>query len=398
MAAAPSAIRHLAGSAGAAIFPRTVSDSPLALVLSGGGARAAYQVGVLSALAELAPRLEVPIITGVSAGAINALALAAHWGPFDRAVRLLRRDWSRLEPRHVFDVRTTSLMGALGRLVLRGLIPGRRGAAVHGVLDPQPLRQFLARRLPLTGVARNIDAGRLRAVALTATCYGDGATVTFVQGAPDIPTWSRARRYAVPAVLTVEHVLASSAIPLIFPAVRLEPGFFGDGSVRQTAPLAPAIHLGAGRIIAVSVRSSAPARRPPDGATEYPPSAQVFGLLLHSLFLDALDTDAERLDRMNAVLPYLAPAERAARGIRPIGLLLVQPSRDVGVMARGYTTQLPPLLTAVVRMMGGRQVAGSDFLSYLRFDRGFTSDLMDLGYHDALARRGEVEAFLGTDA
>jgi NTE family protein len=375
-----------------------VTPSPqLALVLSGGGARAAYQVGVLSALAELVPALEFPIVTGVSAGAINALALAAHRGPFARSVQLLKRDWTRLEPRHVFDARTSSLIGGLARLVLRAVLPPRGGAAVHGLLDPEPLRRFLSRRLPVAGVRRNIESGRLRAVALTTTGYGDGATVTFVQGAPGVPVWSRARRYAVPTLLTVDHVLASSAIPLIFPAVRLERGYFGDGSVRQTAPLAPAIHLGAERIVAISVRSAVPPQ-PPANPIEYPPSAQVFGLVLHSIFLDALDTDAERLERLNAVLRQLDPVARAAHGLRPIGLLVIRPSRDVGLMARGRTTQLPPLLTAVVRTMGGKRAAGSDFLSYLRFDRPFTQALMDLGYQDACARRGEIEAFLAGGA
>jgi NTE family protein len=370
--------------------------SSTALVLSGGGARAAYQVGALAALAEIAPGLETPIITGVSAGAINAVALAAHRGPTGAAVAALRRDWERLLPRHVFSVRPVSLIGGLARLLFRTVAGGRRaGASFRGLLDPAPLRRFLSRHAFLSGIDRNIARGRLRAVALSATSYADGATVTFVQGAGDVPTWTRARRYAERTTLTVDHVLASSAIPIIFPAVRIGDRFFGDGTVRQTAPLAPAIHLGASRIITVSVRGVPPGSDP---GAPYPSSAQVFGLLFHSIFLDALETDAERLDRLNRLLRRLTPAEQAATGLRPIGLLMLQPSRDVGAMAQGYPPRVPPLLTAVLRAMGARQTRAADFMSYLLFDPRYVADLMHLGYHDTMQQRARVETFLAADA
>jgi NTE family protein len=375
-----------------------VAPSSTALVLSGGGARAAYQVGALAALTEIAPDLDPPIITGVSAGAINAVALAAHRGPMGAAVAALRRDWERLEPRHVFGVRPASLAGAVARLLFRGITGGRKaGASFHGLLDPAPLRRFLARHSFLAGIDRNVTRGRIRAVALSATSYADGATVTFVQGAPDLPMWTRAQRRAQRVTLTVDHVLASSAVPIIFPAVRIGDGYFGDGSVRQTGPLAPAIHLGAQRIIAVSVRGTASARIP-DAGTPYPSSAQLFGLLFHSIFLDAMETDAERLERMNQALRHVTPAEQAAAGLRHIGLLLLQPSRDVGAMAAGHPTHLPPLPAAVLRAMGARQVRAADFVSYMLFERRYMADLMDLGYHDTVAQRARVETFLAADA
>jgi NTE family protein len=371
-----------------------MAPSSIALVLSGGGARAAYQAGALAAVAEIAPDIHISIITGVSAGAINAVSLAAHTGTFPESIVTLRRNWELLGPDDVFGVRPLSLIGAVGRMVLHALTGRRRGLpAFRGLLDPRPLRRFLERHAQLEGIGRNIAEGRLRAVALSATVYGTGATATFVQGAPDIPLWSRTRRYAVRTTLTFEHVLASGAIPIIFPAVRLEQGFFGDGSVRQTAPLAPAIHLGADHIIAVNVSVSAdgtPEARP----DEYPSSAELFGLLFDSVFLDALDADAERLERMNSILEQLTPGQRAASPLRQIGLLLLRPSRDLGAMSRGYRSRLPPLLAAVVRNMGGRRVRAADFVSYLLFDRRYTGDLMDLGYHDTVARRSEVEAFL----
>jgi NTE family protein len=367
-----------------------------ALVLSGGGARAAYQVGALAALAEIAPDLGTPIITGVSAGSINATALAAHRGPLGAAVAALQRDWGQLQTRQVFRVRPVSLVGGLVQVLFRSAAGGRRaGASFRGLLDPAPLRRFLSRHSFLAGIARNIARGRLHAVALSATSYADGATVTFLQGAPGVATWTRARRYAERTTLTVDHVLASCAIPIIFPAVRIGDRFFGDGTVRQTAPLAPAIHLGARRIVTVSVRG-APVTGRADAA--YPSSAQLFGLLFHSIFLDALETDAERLDRLNGLLRHLTPAEQAAAGLRPVGLLMLQPSRDVGAMARAYPPRLPPLLAAVLRAMGARQVRAADFVSYLLFDPRYVADLIDLGYHDTIGQRARVETFLGADA
>jgi len=375
-----------------------VTASPIALVLSGGGARAAYQVGALAAVAEMAPDVPVSIITGVSAGAINAVSLAAHPGPFVESVAALRREWEALGPQDVFGVRKLSLVGAIGRVVLHAITGRHRGVpAFRGLLDPGPLRRFLERRFRDGGIAENLAAGRLRAVGLSATAYGDGATATFVQGAADIPLWSRARRYAVRTPLTVDHVLASGAIPIIFPAVRLAEGFFGDGSVRQTAPLAPAIHLGAERIVAVNVSIADAGARSSTTPAEYPSSAQVFGLLFDSVFLDALDADAERLERLNGMLEQLAPSQRAASGLRRIALLLLRPTRDLGEMSRGHRSRLPPLLATVVRNMGGRRVRAADFVSYLLFDHAYTGDLMDLGYHDTLARRDIVLAFLADE-
>jgi len=376
-----------------------VPPTPIALVLSGGGARAAYQVGALTALAEVAPSLRLEIITGVSAGAINAVALAGGRGPLGTTARVLLRDWERLRPRDIFTVRPFSLLGSAARFAAHAVAGRRRGRpALRGLLDSSPLGRYLNRRVRFAGIADNLAQGRLRAVALSATNYADGATVTFVQGADRVPTWARARRYAVPTPLTVNHVLASSAIPFIFPAVSLPGGYFGDGSVRQAAPLAPAIHLGARGIIAIGMRASAQGRPPVPDAAEYPSSAEVLGLLLHSVFVDALDADAERLRRTNETLSQIPHQHRAATGLREVALLLLQPSRDLGAMARGYAVHLPPVLAAVMRAMGARRARAADFVSYLMFEQPFTGDLLDLGYHDTLARRSAIETFMATDA
>ncbi len=372
-------------------------SSNLALVLSGGGARAAYQVGVLRAIGEFAPELRFPIITGVSAGAINTVSLAASAGPLPRAVEELEECWRRLTTDQVYCIQPTSLVRGALRLV-RDFVMGRKSGppAVRGLLGTGPLRAFLTESVQLGGIERNVANGTLRATALSATSYTTGWTVTFVQCAPDVPMWTRAQRMSMHTQLTIDHVIATAAIPIVFPAVRIGAEYFGDGSVRQAAPLAPAIHLGAQRILAIGMRAPRPPSVPVSGEPVYPSSAEVFGLLLNSVFLDSLDTDAERLDRINVALASAEPPDDPSR-LRRVELLVLRPSRDLGAMARGYEMRLPRSISLLVRAMGGRRRGASDLVSYLLFDPAFTSDLVTLGYEDTIARRVDIEAFLNGD-
>jgi NTE family protein len=365
-----------------------------ALVLAGGGARAAYEVGVLAAIAERVPGLEFPIVTGVSAGAINAVYLAAHPGSLAAAADGLRAQWSRLVAERVYHIRPVRLARGLWRGVAHAALGhGAEPTTIRGLVDMSPLRAFLGAHIDFAQLDANIAARRLRAAALSATEYGTGQTVTFVHGPPDAPTWRRAQRYAVRARLTVDHVMASAAVPILFPAVRLGDGFYGDGSVRQTAPLAPAIHLGARAILVVTQRSD-PARVPsPAAAPQYPALAEVVGLLLHAIFLDALEADAERLERVNRLVTALPQAQRPD-GLRPVRLLLLRPSRDLGALAAGCPVKLPRLMRWLVRGMGGQRASAVDFLSYLLFDPAYTSALIELGYGDARAQWSRIEAFL----
>jgi len=373
-----------------------------ALVLAGGGARAAYEVGVLAGVAERAPGLEFPIVTGVSAGAINAVHLAAHPGPLAAAVGALRAQWSRLVVERVYRIRP----GRLARGLLLGaahtaLGRGGEAAAVRGLLDMSPLREFLGANLDFAQLDANIAAGRLRAAAVSATSYATGQTVTFVHGPPDAPTWQRALRYAVRSRLTLDHVVASAALPILFPAVRIGDGFYGDGSLRQTAPLAPAIHLGARAILVVTQRSDPerpPSPPPAPAPREYPALAEVIGLLLHAIFLDALEADAERLERVNRLVTALPEAQRPD-GLRPVRLLMLRPSRNLGGLAAGCGVKLPPLVRWLVRGMGGQRATAVDFLSYLLFDPAYTNALIELGYDDVRAQWPLIERFLvATDA
>lgn len=363
-------------------------------MLSGGGARAAYQVGVLAALTEEFRDLNFPILTGVSAGAINTLFLAAHRGPFAEAVARLHEHWSRLTVEEVFRVRPFRL----GRAALRWLAQaafgrGKGPTALRGLLDTTPLRQFLVRHLDPGGVEYNLATGRLRAAALTTTSYATGDTVTFVEGASDVALWQRARRVASAARLAIEHVMASAAVPILFPAVNIGDAFYGDGSVRQTAPLAPAIHLGARALFAIGMRTSRPSD-PRPSARDYPSAAETMGMVLDSIFLDALDPDAERLARVNRLVAALPPGTASPDGLSLVRLLVLHPSRDPGDLAVGHLHTLPRGLRRVVESLGGERVQAADFLSYLLFEPPYIRRLIDLGYDDARAARDRIARFL----
>ncbi len=370
----------------------------LALVLSGGGARAAYQAGLLKGIAERFPELEIPILTGVSAGAINALYLAAQVGSFAAAADGLVRHWGGLSPEQVFRVD----VGSLGKNVIRWgarlVSGGVRGAPqVRGLVDTAPLRAFLRQVLgvrdePVPGIERNLERGRLKAVALITTSYTTGQTIVWVQGR-DIRLWERPNRRSRQARLTIEHAMASSALPFFFPAIRIGEEWFGDGGIRLTAPLSPALHLGASRILAVSTRyarSTAEADRP--SIVGYPPPAQVAGVLLNAIFLDLIDQDALRLERMNRLLRRLPEEERD--GLRIVDLMVLRPSRDLGRLAREYEPRLPGAFRFMTRGLGTRETESADALSLIMFQEDYLGRLIEIGYEDALARADEIGAFL----
>lgn len=370
------------------------ASSDVALVLSGGGARTSYQVGVLAAIAERIPDFTFPIITGVSAGAINAAFLAAHPLPLPTVVGALRGAWLRLTSDRVYRVPTAFVARWAGRFLRRLLAAQRvRRPVVRGLLDLRPLQEFLAEGIDFEGVATNLERGWLRAVALTATSYSTGQSVTFFQGAADIRGWERAHRIAVRTRLSVDHVMASSAIPILFPAVRIGDSFFGDGSVRQTMPLAPAIHLGARRILAISMRERWPRFQTPANA-EYPSAAEVMTLLFNSIFMDQLDLDGERLERINRLLELALPRSTIGpEGLRRVDLLLIRPSRDLRTLWQPFQPpRLPRTIEWLLGSVGGFQQEG--FLSYVVFEPEFTGLVMELGYQDALAQWDAIERFL----
>lgn len=376
----------------------------LGLILTGGGARAAYQVGALRAVAEVVGNSHnpFPVITGVSAGAINGAALAAHADDFSGAVQRLSETWLSLTPDHVYrtDVLSVASIGSrwIRNLTSGGLVTLRQ---VNHLLDTTPLRALLTERIPLERVPAHIAAGRLRALGVTATSYLTGTAVTFFDAVPDVPPWARSRRLGRRESLTIDHVMASAAIPVFFPPVRLGGSFYGDGQVRLTEPLSPAIHLGADRLVAIGVRYMRTAAETEelnteDAETRLLPVSQVAGVLLNALFLDHLDSDAERLERINHTLSISAPPPgiRGAQ-FRVIPVLTLRPSRELGGLAADQMEHFPRVVRYLLRGMGAGRRGGSDLVSYLAFERTYVDRLQSLGYEDTLARRAELEDFLG---
>lgn len=367
-----------------------------ALVLSGGGARGAYQVGVLRYIARKRPLTHFPILTGVSAGAINASFLAARSDSYDSAVDALAEHWLSLSTDRIFRTDVVSLLGNAIRVLLNlGSGGSELAPRVQGLVETTPLRNFLAGLIDEDAVAHNIAEGRLRALAVSATAYDTGRTVTYVQGEPWLQMWERIRRRAVHGQITLDHVMASAAIPLFFPAVEVGGRYFGDGSLRQSHPLSPAIHLGADRILAISSRW----RPPADEAVHaeemvYPPAAKVIGLLLNSIFLDNLDVDAERLRRINYLLARVPDSRRWLLSERPVRLLVLRPSSDIGRVARHYEASIPRSLRYLLRGLGTRKISSSDLVSYLMFESEYLAHLIELGERDAEQNWFKIRRFL----
>jgi NTE family protein len=373
----------------------------LGLVMGGGGARAAYQVGFLRALARRHPETVFPYITGVSAGAINAAHLAAHPGPLLEAVDDLAALWSNLRVEDVFRVDASSLGRQLVRAALSLVSGGAPGSPeIRGFVDTAPLRGFLRRALSasegeIPGIQHNLDRGRLRAVALSTSSYTTGRSVTWVQG-EEIREWERPQRRALVRPLSVEHIMASAALPLFFPAVRLEDEWYGDGGIRLSAPLSPVLHLGARRVLAISTRYDRSASEASHAEiVGYPPPAQIVGVLLNAVFLDLLDQDALRLERINQLIERLPP--EATAPFQPVRLLTLRPSRDLGRMASQYEPQLPRIFRFLTRSLGTRRTESPDFISLILFQPDYLRALIELGEADAEARADEIERFLADD-
>jgi NTE family protein len=365
-------------------------------MMSGGGARAAYQVGLLRSLARLRPDLGLPILTGVSAGAINAAFLAAHRGSFASAVADLSKLWLSLDDDQVFRVGAFGLATNAVRWGV-GLLTGGRVRPGRGLVDTAPLARTLDRAMGceggvVPGIAEKLRAGRLDALAITATSYNTGRSITFVQG-PAISGWDRGDRMSRAARISIEHVLASSALPFPFPAVSIGDAWYGDGGMRLNAPFSPAIHLGADRILAISTR------HPPDEhesemhvSLGYPTAARVAGVVMNSIFLDQFDGDALRLERINRLVEDVP--EQARGGLRVVRALVLRPSRDLGMLANDFEPRQPRTVRFLTRGLGTRGLRSNDLLSLIMFQPDYLARLVDLGEEDAEARRDELAAFL----
>jgi NTE family protein len=373
-------------------------ENELALVLGGGGARAAYQVGVLSAIASHCPAARPAILTGTSAGAINTAFVANHPGSWEQGIAELAKVWLSLGYAQVFRADAVALFRrAFGNMLRITVGSGGRKASFEGMVDATPLRATLCRVMSapagvLSGIARNLARGRLKAVALTTTCYSTGQTVTFVSGS-DIAAWRRPQRKAVPTELTVDHVMASAALPFFFPAVRIGEAYYGDGGIRIVAPLSPSIHLGARKILAISTRYHRTVEEADRPIFEGPPSpAQVLGLLYNAIFLDMLDQDALTMARVNRLIADSPPEIK--RGLRPVELLVLRPSRDLGALANDFEPDLPPAFRYLTRRLGTRRARSQDMLSTVMFQHDYVRVLFELGLKDGEREAGRIREFL----
>ncbi len=394
-------------------------ETPLtALVLSGGGARAAYQVGVLRALVRirrsaLGPmaRLRNPfgVICGTSAGAINAAALACQADRFEAAVEVLAHVWRQFRAEQVYRADSLGVIrsGAqwLSMLSLGWAIARWRRARPRSLLDNTPLADLLQRVVPLQRLPFMLQQSHLQALAVSASSYSSGEHYTFYDSAQPVQPWQRSQRVAMPSRLSHEHLLASSAIPFVFPATRIESasegGWFGDGSMRQTAPLSPAIHLGAQRLFIVGVGRQQDTRRHTVAEGDYPNLAQIAGHAMSSIFLDALAVDIERLRRINRTLALLPESALADTPLRPLETLVISPSRRLDEIAARHLGDLPAPVRGLLRGVGvggrGEQARGAALASYLLFESPYTQELMALGETDTDARRDEVLRFFAWD-
>ena len=369
-------------------------------MLPGAGARGAYQVGVLKAIASLLPRnarTPFPIICGTSAGAINAAVLAARAAHFERAVSEMERVWANFDASQIFRTDSWTMLKSslhwLAALVLGGL--GVRNP--RSLLDNEPLRALLKRNVRFSGIAKAIDRGDIDALAVTASGYTSARSVTFFQARGSIAPWSRVWRVGQPAKITVDHLMASAAVPFVFPPVRLGEEYFGDGAMRHRAPLSPAIHLGADRMLVIAVREQQQAFESDLPAELEPPTiAQLGGYVLDTLFMDGLYTDLERLVLINRLLEQTGTEalHGAMASLRPLHTLIVAPKRDLRDVAERHAHELPRPVRLLLRGLGAGSGHGMQLVSYLLFESGYTRELIDMGYRDALAMEEDLRAFI----
>jgi NTE family protein len=358
----------------------------IALVLTGGGARSAYQVGVLKGIAELVRRgssCPFQIITGTSAGAVSAIALASDAAHFRRSVCGIERVWRDFRVHHVFKADPLSMFKSGMHWMLALLSGGWLMHPPRAMFDNTPLWELLRTHLDFDGIPRSLYKRHLEAIGVCATCYADADSVTFYSSAAEVEPWARVFRKGTRAQLTLDHLMASLSIPFLFRPVLLNQQYFGDGAMRQTSPLSPAIHLGADRLLIIGVNDPISLGEPLKVPAVEPSFGQIIGFMLDSLFMDQLHADLERINRYNE-----------NQDLRHIDSLVLIPSRDVNEIARRHAHELPRSLRVLLRTLGANNPASTLLLSYLLFERGFTREMIAMGYEDARAQADKIRAFL----
>jgi len=371
-----------------------MNNGHTALILPGGGARGAYQVGVLKAIMEICAEEEnpFPIICGTSAGAINAAVLASHAHEYRTGIDRLEAFWSSMHCERVYRTDGWAVFKSALQWALSLALGGRLVSTPRSLLDNEPLMQFLSSSLQLDGLETAIQSGSLHGLTITASGYSCAAAISFYQGQASIEPWSRARRHGRRTKIAVEHLMASAALPIIFPAVRIGNEYFGDGGMRMLAPLSPAIHLGADRLLVITTRDENP-DPPPDSPAPYPSPGEIGGYLLDTIFMDTLNADLNRLKRINQTLARLPQGSAQEDGLKPIESLVIRPSRDLRDVTREHVAEIPRAVRLLLRTLGGW---GRDWrmASYLLFEAAYCTELIELGYQDGLNVRQDIQDFL----
>ena len=375
-----------------------IDPKKVGLILSGGGARAAYQVGVLKAIQKILPKETAnpfDVIAGTSAGAINGVALASYAENYRIGIRHLERIWGGFQPDHIYRTDFTGVSACLGRLARTTLIGRKYKHDRVSLLDSSPLRELLSQVIQFDNIQKAIDNGALHAMSVTGSGLESGESVSFFQGHYSITNWQRHRRIGYRARVTLDHLMASSAIPMVFPSVKINDEYYADGAVRQLAPISPALHLGAEKVLVIGVSGVAHKRKEKVEITGYPTPAKVMGHMLNAAFLDSMETDVERLQRINRTVNMIPENVRKKHGmeLKPIDLLEISPSESMDEIAGRHAHELPQAIKLFFGGSGNTSRNGSGILSYLLFSSGFCKDLIALGYKDGLARREEIEHF-----
>lgn len=379
-------------------------DSRTGLILTGGGARAAYQVGVLKAIAEFLPRRShspFQIVCGTSAGALNAATLAINAKNFSMGVQYLVNTWKNF---HASQIYRTDVIGVFNNTMLwfAGVVLRLLGINKLNrvsLLDNSPLIEFLEEMLPCEQIQESIDAGLLHALSITASGYGSGQSVTFYQGVKELKPWKRTGRLGVPTQIETKHLLASASLPFLFKPTLINREYFGDGSMRQISPIGSALHLGATRMLVIGVTAVEYPEQPQrDEIHEYPTLAQIAGHALNSIFLDHMDVDLERLKKINDLVAIMPAEMLKSSNLRHVDVMVISPSQPIDKIAERHIKELPWTIRLLLRLAGVKRHSGATLVSYLLSERKYCRALIDMGYQDAMSNRDEIIKFLGVQA